>query len=297
MMILFFESAIFCQADSEDKKKSFLKINLNYLSNSVYSGRKDSAVVPYLRSSITYNDKSGLYIGAGASMLVSKDESNRIDLFNIDGGYSFNIKKLDAGIYASKYFYSDASFAVGSELKGLVGMYLGYDLGVATLNGGANVLFSTNTDLSTSLGLSHSFEFGEKDKLITFNPTFQLNAGTQYFNKAYYEFRKFPFATTANNSGGGNSGKRKGRSGGSNSGSGSGSSIVKNVTFYDKNKFTILDYELLLPVNYDRKRWGLFANPVVAFPVNAASIAIDNKLTKENLSTSFFIELGGYIKF
>src|ERR1035437_736260 len=248
---MFFSSNSSSAQNDSSSKKSFFKVNVNYLSDAVYFGRKDSSTVPYLRSSITYNDKSGFYIAAGMALLVSANEPARIDLFNIDAGYDFSINKLDAGIYASRFFYSNASYAVGSELKGLLGVYLGYNLGPVTLNAGGDLLFSTNTDFSTNLGLSHAFESGEENNKWTIAPTAQVNAGTQYFNEAYYEFRKF----------------------------------------------TIPDYEFSLPVNYDAKRWGLYALPTVAVPTNAASYAIDNAIQKESLSNSFFIEIGAYVKF
>lgn len=289
----------FAQSDSSNAKKSFFKLTANYLSNSVYDGRKDSATVPYLRSSLGYFDKSGFFISGGVAMLVSPDAPKRIDLVSLEAGYNFSINKLDAGISASKFFYNSASFAVGSELKGILGAYLGYNLGIVSLNAGADLLFSTNTDFHTSLGLSHSFESGEENNKWTIAPSVVMNAGTQYFNEAYYEFRKFSFTTTAASSNGSSisSGKGKGHSNTSNSGSGSNTTTVKTVTFYDKNKFTILDYEFSLPVNYDAKRWGLYAVPVIAVPVNAATYSIDNALQKENISTSFFIEVGAYIKF
>ncbi len=293
---MFFSSNSSSAQNDSSSKKSFFKVNVNYLSDAVYFGRKDSSTVPYLRSSITYNDKSGFYIAAGMALLVSANEPARIDLFNIDAGYDFSINKLDAGIYASRFFYSNASYAVGSELKGLLGVYLGYNLGPVTLNAGGDLLFSTNTDFSTNLGLSHAFESGEENNKWTIAPTAQVNAGTQYFNEAYYEFRKFTFPTAASNSGSGNGkGKGRGHSNSSNSGGGT-TTTVKTVTFYDKNKFTILDYEFSLPVNYDAKRWGLYALPTVAVPTNAASYAIDNAIQKESLSNSFFIEIGAYVK-
>src|SRR6266550_1773846 len=66
--------------DSTSKTKSYFKVNGNYLSNAVYSGRKDSFTVPYIRSSIGYYNKSGFYIDAGASLLVSSTDTKRIDL-------------------------------------------------------------------------------------------------------------------------------------------------------------------------------------------------------------------------
>jgi hypothetical protein len=295
---------LFAQTDisAEKTKKSFFKFDVNYLSNAIYFARKDSSPVPYLRSSITYNNKSGFYVGAGMALLISGDEPVRIDLAEINGGYSFSIGNFDAGVYASKFFYSKASFAVGSELKGLTGVYIGYNLGPVSINGGGDLLFSTKTDVNANIGLSHEFETGEENNHWKFAPTLQANAGTQFFNEAYYQFRKFSFPTTASNGGssssnGSGSGKGKGHSKGSNSGSGTTNTVVKTVTFYDKNRFTILDLELSLPIDYDANHWGLYIKPVVAFPTNAAGYAIDNAIQKEKLSTVFFTEVGAYIKF
>jgi len=187
LSLIFSYSNCSAQTDSS-QKKSYFRLNLNYLSNAVYFGRKDSATVPYLRSSISYFDKSGFYAGTGVSMLVNPDEPKRIDMINIDAGYSFSVKKLDADIYASKIFYSNASFAVGSELKGMIGAYAGYDLGMVNVNVGGDILFSTNTDYSSSIGISHPFESGEENNKLTITPTAQMISGTQYFNEAYYEF-------------------------------------------------------------------------------------------------------------
>ena len=295
LSLMIVSSNVFAQTDSSDKKKSYFKANLNYLSNAVYFGRKDSAAVPYLRSSLGYYDKSGFYISTGAAMLVSPNETKRIDLINVDAGYNFSLNKLDVGLNASKFFYSNASFAVGSELKGMAGVNAGYYIGSISVNGGAEALFTSNIDYSANFGLSHPFESGEENKKLTINPTVQLNAGTQYFNEAYYEFRKFSFTTS--NSGSGGSSKGKGRGHSNTGNTGSTSTSVKSVTFYDKNRFTILDYELSLPVNYDAKSWGAYLLPVIAIPTNPANFAIDNVIQKEKLSTAFFAEIGAYIKF
>lgn len=297
-----FISNSFAQTDSSEDKKSYFKAGVNYLSNAVYFGRKDSAAVPYLRPSIGYFDKSGFYVNTGLAILVNPNEPKRIDLINIDAGYNFSLKKLDAGVYVSKFFYSNASFAVGSELKALGGFYASYNLDVISLNAGGNILFSTNTDYSTSLGISHAFESGEENNKLTITPTFLVMAGTQYFNEAYYENRKFTFTTTGNNGNGSTNsnngnGKGKGHANSSNSGSVTTTTTIKTIAFYDKNRFAILDYEISLPLNYDSKHWGLYALPVVAIPTNAATYAIDNAIQKENISTTFFVEIGAYVKF
>lgn len=292
-------STLFAQNDSSENKKSYFKAGVNYLSNAVYFGRKDSATVPYLRPSIGYHDKSGFSISGEASILVNPNEPKRIDVIEINAGYDFSISKLDAGIYASKMFYSNASYAVGSELKGLVGIYSSYNLGFLSLEAGGDILFSTNIDYSTSLGVSHSFERGDDNNKFIVKPTVQVMAGTQYFNEAYYENRKFTFPTTGNSSNGSSNsnGKGKGHSNSSNTGSVTTTTTVKTLTFYDKNRFTVLDYEISLPANYETKHWGFYLLPVVAIPTNAATFAIDNAIQKEKISTTFFVEVGAYVKF
>jgi hypothetical protein len=287
-------NSIYAQADSAERN-SYFKLDLNYLSNSVYFGRKDSLVVPYLRPSITYNDKSGVFITAGLAILLSSKEATRFDLFNVDGGYNFSLGKIYAGIYASKFFYSKASYAVNSELKGMSGFYLGYNANIITIGTGGNLLFSLNTDVGGYFNLSHTFEKGGENKYWTLTPTAQVNAGTQYFNEAYYEIRKFPFTSGGNNNGTGK-GKGKGHSNSNNNGS-SIMAPAKTVNYYDKNKFTILDYEFSLPINYQAEKWGIYTTPVVAFPVNPASYTIDNVLQKEKISTTFYVEIGTYLKF
>ncbi|MDQ6756723.1 MAG: hypothetical protein M3004_07285 [Bacteroidota bacterium] len=287
--ILFINTAI-GQSNEDTARKSYFKFKLNYLSNAVYSGRKDSSIVPYLRPSIGYFDKSGFYIASELSLLVNPDEPKRIDLISLESGYGFSInKKIDAGFFASKFFYSNASFAVGSELKGLAGAYLGYNPGPFSINIGGDLLFSANTDINANIGISHEFESGEENNKWTFNPTAQLNAGTQYFNQSYYETRKYTFATGSGV--GSNRGKGKGHS------SSSTTTTVKTLTFKDSNRFAILDYEFSFPINYDKKWWGLYALPVVAVPTSAATYVLDNTIQKEKISTTFFIEVGAYVKF
>ena len=307
--IIFILPLFITKAGAQDtsSKKSSVKFNVNYLSNAVYFARKDSFSVPYLRSSLTYTDKSGFYIGGGVSMLVNGDEPARLDMVNLDGGYGFSKGKLDGGVYLSKFFYSNASFAVGSELKGIAGVYAGYNLGAISIGGGGDLLFSTGTDINANLNVSHEFESGEPNMHWTFAPQIQANAGTQYFNEAYYVYRKFTFPVTSGNSGSGSSGNSGNGSGNSGKGSGKGHSnsgsssttttTVKTLTFKDRNQFTVLDIELSVPVNYETKHWGAFANPVVAFPINPATYVLDNSIQKEKLSTVFFTEIGIFLKF
>lgn len=289
--------------DSIERKSSYFILNTNYLSNAVYSGRKDSSIVPYIRSSISYYHKSGFYADLGASLLVSPEDVKRIDLITFGAGYAFKISdKLDVDINATKFNYTDLSYAAGSELKGITGINLGYDAGIVSISGGAELLYSTNTDIFSSLKIARSFEIGSDNNKFTFAPSIQANAGTQYYNQAYYSNRKYSFTTTNSNGSGTTTTTRKGHAKKgttttSTGGTGTTTTTIKSINFIDKNKFALLDYEISAPITYEYKNFVLFATPTFAIPVNATTYQIDGALTEEKISNTFFFEIGATIKF
>jgi hypothetical protein len=283
---IFIAQCTYGQNDNDDKK-SYLKIGANYLSNAVYSGRKDSAIVSYLRPSLGYFHKSGFFVNAEISLLVNSADAGRLDEVALETGYNFTIKdKLDGGVYGSKYFYSNGSYAVASELEGNLGTYLSYNPGFIKIGGGADILFSTGSDITVNANFSHPFEVGVENNTCTITPTAQINAGTQTFYRNYYKNRKFSFSSGALNVQGIGKGHHKNVNSGS----------TKIISFPSQDHFNVLDYELLIPIQYETKRCVIYANPVAAFPVNPVSYAIDGAQQTENLSNSFYAEVGIYFK-
>lgn len=261
---------------NSEQKKSYFKFSISYLSNAVYYGRKDSFTLPYIIPSLSYHDKSGLYLEGSLSYFASSGQS-QIDAGSITAGYDFNSvnEKISGSVYASKYFTSSSSYSVHGEVKGGIGSSLYYKAGPVSINGGADVSFSTKTDIGLNLGLSHAFEFGDGSFAIT--PSALVNTGTQNFYEGYFTNRKY-------------SAKRKRRQ-----------TTNPNATkvIVIKKNFSVLDYELLLPVNYDNAKWGLSFIPTYSVPVNGFKYSINNGLTyrTETLSNTFYFEVGGYIKF
>ena len=150
-----------------------------------------------------------------------------------------------------------------------------YNAGPVSLDGGADISFSTKTDIGLNLGLSHAFEFDNGNFAIT--PSALVNAGTQNFYESYFTNRKYSV-------------KRKRRQT-------TNPTAIKVIVV--AKKFSILDYELSLPVNYDKAKWGLFFTPTYSLPVNGIKYSLNNGLTykTETLSNTFYVEVGGYIKF
>ena len=268
LLSLCISSTTKAQDTSGNHKVSHFKLAGSYLTNAVYNGRKDSTTLPYLTPSFGYFDKSGFYVKGLISYLAASGDS-RIDLFSLETGYDFTISdKLYGGVYGSKYFYSNSSTAVRSETKGALGGSLSYDPGFITVSSGIDVSFASRTDINFSGSLARGFYFGDNGNDWSITPTITANAGSQ---NAYQDYVK----------------KRKSKSGNS-------TAIQTN-----SSNFSILDYELSLPLAYDAKKWGLFFTPTYAIPQHPISIASStgSGFTTEKLTNVFYAEFGAYLKF
>ncbi|HSZ86592.1 MAG TPA: hypothetical protein VK787_11205 [Puia sp.] len=266
------------------KPKSFWLANINYLSNNVYLGRKDSVPSPYFTASVGYYDKSGFFVNASASYLT-KPGQERIDLATIDGGYSLIKTKFEGLITISKYIFSSESYNVRSEIEGSANIFVAYDFGFIkpTLQGTLN--FGDNTDFAAGLGLEHTFYAAQKNLTIT--PTFDANASTQNYYNNYYKIRRYSVRRP----------------------------ILKavrlqrllneiSISGYVENpgEFKILDYEWSIPVTYSVKRFTFSFSPSYTVPTNAAVVDVTivsarlgtrtKERGKEQLTNSFFFITG-----
>jgi hypothetical protein len=259
--------------------KSFWLANINYLSNNVYLGRKDSVLSPYFTASVGYYHKSGLFVNASASYLTEPGQG-RIDLATIDGGYSLIKPKFEGLVTISKYIFSSESYNVRSEIEGSANIFIAYDFDFIKPTLQTTLNFGDNTDYAAELGLEHTFYAIERKLTIT--PTFDVNASTQNYYNNYYKFRRY-------------SPKRKliRRL----FGSGTLSAYVENP-----GEFKILNYECSLPVTYSIKKFTFNFSPSYAVPQNAAVVDVTITSTrfgtttkqrgKEQISNSFFFVTG-----
>ena len=270
--IIFFSLIVFSFVGSyaQDNKpqnkidQSYFKTQISYLSNSVYNGRQDSAITPYITPLIGYFDKSGFYVNASLSYLSST--TSRIDLGTLDIGYNFNAgDNFSGGIYFSKYFYSKNSTSIKSQMTSLFGANATYDASFLSFSGGIDLGFSSQTDIMVNYGISHPFYLGEDKNQWTIEPSIIGNAGTQNF---YAD----------------NKSRRR--------------NILTGVKVQGASSFNILDYEFSLPVSYDGNKWGLYFTPTYALPLNpvSATLPYGSVYIAEILSNVFYAELGIYFK-
>jgi hypothetical protein len=254
-------------------RTSHFRFSVEYLSNNVYLGRKDSVITPYITPEIGYYHKSGLYANASASYLPTSG-ANRIDLVTVEAGYNFLAGNFDGQVSASKFWYNSQSYAVTSELKGSIFFMGGYDFGFIRPSITPTLNFSDQVDFQLTMGLDHSFYFF--DDALDFTPTVNANAGTENFYNSYYRVRRY-------------SKTRKKKT----------VTVRGTVTgeVLDAGQFKMLDYEFTLPINYVLKKFIFNFSPVYALPINPSAIMVTRNIpgepariitAQENLSNSFY---------
>ena len=258
--------AAFAQDETDslqtDSPKSYFKVSVEYLNNSVYLGRKDSVTIPYLTPEISYHFKSGFYLTANASYLPAE---SRIDESTIGAGYAFTKKKWDGEFSAEKYFYSSQSYNVKAETKGDVSATIDYDAGFITPGISTFINFSAKNDYGGSFSLEHDFSLFHDD--MDFSPSFIVNASTQNSYAQYYKKRKY-------------SKTRKGKT--------LGYTVTANTL--NTSNFKILDYEFSVPIDYKAKRFTLSFTPTYAIPVNPNTVMLTIKGSNGNTNTKTFTE-------
>lgn len=233
------------ETSAQTDKTSYFKVSGNYLSNSVYYGRRDSLPMPYLTASLGYYDKSGFFVAGSLSYLSSKG-ANRIDYSAIDLGYNFTVsEKFTGSVYGNKSWYNQSSTTITSDIKGSIGTLLSYDLNAIQINGGVDLTFANKTDIGLNLGLSHEFVFGKEGDQFSMEPSFSTNWSTLHSYEGYIS-RKL--------------GKRQ-------TGLPAGATATA-ITTVQNNKMTLLDYEVWVPFIYETKTVGFMFTPTLAIPKN-----------------------------
>ena len=255
----------------QDDKASYGKASLEFTSNSVYNGRKDSIVTPYLAPTIGYYSKSGFYTEASLSVLL-RSGSTRIDMGSLSAGYDYEKGNFGAGIYAAKDFYNNSSTNVRSEVKGEISGTVSYDFGFISTYLEPGISFSTKSDYHINWDIDHSFKTaGGK---LEIDPSFLLEAATRNFAAAYYANRKF--------------GRPKKKNPGQ---------VTVSATVKDASALKILDYNFSIPFTYKLKKWVFGFTPNYVIPESAAEVTVVlkpavgpliTKIINEKLANTFY---------
>jgi len=238
--------------------KSYGKLSVSYLTNSVFNGRKDSLLTPYITPTLGYYDKSGFFAD-GAMSYLARTGIDGIDLVTLDAGYDFSIHKFDGEIMGSKFFYNSNSTNTKSEVSGSLSASAAYDFGFIhpTLQGSLN--FGKSTDYAVSFSLDHAFYAANNNLVIT--PSLLVNASTQNYYGSYYNNRKYAKL------------RKK---------------VYYDITadVSDASRFKLLDYECSVPIDYTVKKFTFSFIPAFAIPVNPAVVTVNTKASAASPTVS-----------
>ena len=256
------------------KDSSYTSISLNYISDAIYMGRKDSISAPYLYPSITFYHRSGFYASGSFSFLTKSNES-RIDLFLLTAGFEFALKKFDGDISVTKYFFNEDSYNVISEVEADLSAAFNYDFNIINLSLTASTYLNKNSssDFFISSDLSH--DFISSNNKFQLSPTLGVQFGSQNFYEEYY---------TNNRLGNGQRG--------SGNGTNNSSQTVTNVSIQESEKFNLMAVELSVPIWYVQKSFSISFLPTLVFPQTEATIVAEDMLITEKLEETFYWMIG-----
>ncbi len=260
--------------ESSNSEESYFLMDMSYMNDAVFMGRRDSIAAPYILPSIGYYDKTGLFLDVSASYLVSSDEQ-RVDLFLTTAGFLFDSKKWSGGVSGTAYFYNENSYNVQSEVVADITGILSYDLKVVEISAYAGSYFNNTSSPDIFLGLLLDHTFYAFNRSLLMSPRISLFAGSQYFYQEYYSTSRL--------------GNRKGQGKGV---GGMEPMETTGVEIAEASEFNVLNMELSLPLQYYHKHFIFSFSPVWAFPQSSATLTTVDGVFKEELENVFYWSAG-----
>ena len=261
LALFFFLLSGKAQNDSTITKPQ-VKISANYNSGLNFFGRTDSlrssGFFPLAELWLTPN----FYVNAAPVFI-----NNAVQRFDYAGtvatiGYQNISTHWITGVYLTKPFYKESSELVQSALKAQSGANLTWRNPVLNLNAGGDVKFSDKVDFGATGGVDHVIRIQNKDNsVLVFDPSFYAYAGTQNFQRTYYKktnsnFLLFPRSSQQ--------------------------AITENVS-----RFSILAYEVSMPLIYAKGKVMLIATPSYILPQNLVTIPNRPDLSERGQNTVY----------
>lgn len=267
IVALLIGSVMNAQTDSLKNKPQF-KVGVYYTSGLHYYGRTDSlkssGFFPMAELWLTKN----FYVNAAPVFVNNAIQNFQYAGTVVTAGYQFNdpLKTLTGNFYVVKPFYKKNSQLIQSALKAQIAASLTLKNKFINITAGGDVKFSADIDYGTSAGIDHIFCFKLPRKtILVIDPSAYIHAGTQQFTKTYTKENNIPWLP--------------------------GTERSKDV-----KKFSVLSYELSVPVIIAKGKFIFLVVPSYVMPQNL--IAVQNRPDlSENGEYLFYITAGAKINF
>lgn len=273
VIIAFFCSGTLISQNETESDSTYVLVDMNFISDAVFMGRKDSISNPYFYPSLTYHHKSGFY-GTGSFSYLSKPDEGRVDLLLLTAGFDFSIKKLDGDVSITKYFFNENSYNVISEVDADLTAQLVYDFKVVNLGLTSSIYFNSDgkNDIFLSSEISH--DYISKSEKFQISPTAGFYLGSQNFYEQYYINNRF----------GGGRGQQQSQ--------GNGSTQSTQIEIKESEKFGLMAIEFSLPIWYVEEPWIFSILPAYVIPKNPATLTVDDIIFEEDLENTFYWIVG-----
>jgi hypothetical protein len=242
----FLPAMIFAQENNtKTTQKDEFSASVNYQSALHYFGRTDSLKSSGLFPSIGIQSKTGLYAQGNFIFVQNNSLPLSYTGTTIEAGYRFpQTDHFNGNIFYTQFLYRDKSTLVQSALTSQTGINLAYTNPILNINGGADLKFSSQTDVGATLGLDHLFIFKTGDhSAFALDPSVYAYAGTQKFTSTYFEKKNVLGIPI-------------------------GQQTTKETT-----QFNILSYEVSVPVVYVSGKFNASIIPAYVLPQNMITIA------------------------
>ena len=250
------------QKDDPYDTKTCGLFGLNYLSDNVYLGRKDTITIPYYSPYIGYHHSSGIY-AKGMASYTTAGSGGHIDVATLEAGYEHSFEKnIDLSLNADRYFYNKNSVSIRANMVASTSADIQFTNKILEPGLAAELNFNKNSkDIALGAYLDHEFDFA--DGTLYLYPTATVYGGTSNYYDEYFVNRLNKKDKTL---------KLK--------------HVVSNAS-----QFKMMEYEFSCRATLRAGHWLFLLKPTFAIPLNPATVVLPKRNVTETLTNTFFLEL------
>ena len=242
----------------KSNKKQSLSVGVSYGSDASFFGRTNQTKYPFYTADIIYNSKSGFFVYGSVWKVIGSLPT--IDETDLGGGYAYRLSpKFKGSISYTKFLFDDNTQILKSASSNDINFNNSFNWNILKTGITMDYLYGKSNDFFVTISNSHYFEssfgvFDDKDYL-TFTPGFNVILGTQNFVQRFSHDHDF-FGNTVTNPA-----------------PGTGTvppPVPPNEDDYRNanRNFTALDYNIKIPLAYNRPHYTLEASYKYSIPVN-----------------------------
>ena len=209
-----------------------LVLAIDYSSDRVFYGRRSDNRILYYSPSLFYQGKSGFYSGLASYRLIKP--VNRWDELQLTAGWDFPLfRTLYTSLSYSRFAYSDSSVQIQSSLKNNIQLMTEYDSSFIVPRFTAGLYFGDSSpDYLFALNFSHEFAWQGARNAFYMKPAVSFSAGTlHYYRLALRD-------------------------------------TTRRLRIEEETRFNLTGIDFLFPVEYDIRRFILFASANYNIPLN-----------------------------